>query len=181
MKRVISIALAGMMLFAFTQCDSDSGIKRNLPPPAEEQGEDITVKERNVMSVQVSADNILSVSYGKGEYKEIELTDLSNAVKQFITPRPNDESAPEVEVKNIELLGNVMVSQGIVSLKNERGTSFNTYIAVQDELSRAFNELRDEMAMKCFYKHFDQLTEEQAKAISEAIPVRISEAEPYSK
>ena len=176
MKKAFLIALAGLMLMACT--DYDSGIKRRLPPPAKEQDEDFTIKERNVMHVFVSADNRLSVSYGEGEDKEIELTDLSDAAKRFMTPRPNDETAPEVGTKTFDLVGDVLMSKGVISLENDRGTSYDMYLSVQNELARAFNEMKEELAWQKFHKHLDQLTEEQTKAINEAVPVRISEAEP---
>jgi hypothetical protein len=99
--------------------------------------------------------------------------------KEFITPKPNDESAPEVEVKDIELIGNVMLNKGVVSLKNDRGTSYLMYISVQNELARAFNEMRDEMSLKHFNQHYEDLTDkDKIDAINKAVPVRISEAEP---
>jgi hypothetical protein len=68
---------------------------------------------------------------------------------------------------------------GFISLKNDRGTSYKMYIAVQNELTAAIDELRDELAMNKFGKKYGQLTDEdEAKAIQKAIPIAISEAEP---
>lgn len=162
-----------------TSMDVDYGIFRRLPPPAEEeQTEDTKVRERNVMSVYVNASDELAIRYGKGNFEKIKLKNLSRIVKQFMTPRPDDETAPEVEIKNIKFLGDVPISKGVVSLKNDNGTSYEMYIAVQNELTRAFKEMRDDLSMKKFGKPFDQLNKDQNKAIGEAIPVRISEAEP---
>ena len=81
--------------------------------------------------------------------------------------------------RSIELLGNVMLSKGVVSLKNDRGTSYLMYIKVQNELARAFNEMKDEMSLKYFGQHYTDLTDEdKINAINKAVPVRISEAEP---
>ena len=52
-----------------------------------------------------------------------------------------------------------MMSKGVISLQNDRGTSYAMYISVQNELARAFNELKEEMAWKHFHKHLDQLHE----------------------
>ncbi|MEZ5147684.1 MAG: hypothetical protein R2759_11570 [Bacteroidales bacterium] len=69
--------------------------------------------------------------------------------------------------------------KGIISLKNDRGTSYDMYIQVQNELAAAIRELRDEMTQDYFGMRFDQLTDEdKIKAIQKAIPVAISEAEP---
>ena len=157
-----------------TTMDVDSGITRRLPPPVENPEMDVKVKERNIMNVMINKYDKLLVNGKPGD-----ITTLKEMTKEFITPNPNDEKAPETEVKDIELLGNIMLSKGVVSLKNDRGTSYLMYISVQNELARAFNERRDEMSMKYFGQHFADLTDkEKIEAINKAVPVRISEAEP---
>ena len=37
-------------------------------------------------------------------------------------------------------------AKAIISLQNDRGTSYETYIKVQNELVAAYNDLRDELA-----------------------------------
>ena len=100
-----------------TTMDTDSGITRRLPPPVENPEMDVKVKERNIMNVMINKYDKLLVNGKPGD-----LTTLKEMTKEFITPNPNDEKAPETEVKEIELLGNVMLSKGVVSLKNDRGT-----------------------------------------------------------
>ena len=157
-----------------TTMDTDSGITRRLPPPVEDPEMDVKVKERNIMNVMINKYDKMLVNNKPGD-----LTTLKEMTKQFITPNPNDEKAPETEVKEIELLGNVMMSKGVVSLKNDRGTSYLMYISVQNELARAFNEMKDEMSMKYFGQHYADLTDQgKIDAINKAVPVRISEAEP---
>ena len=156
-----------------TSMDVDYGITRRLPPPVEQNDDDVKVKERNVMNVLINKNNKLMVN---GRPSDISL--LKEDAKTFMTPRPGDETAPEVEPKTIELLGEVMMSKGVISLQNDRGTSYAMYISVQNELARAFNELKEEMAWKHFHKHLDQLNEDQTKAVNDAVPVRVSEAEP---
>lgn len=157
-----------------TTMDTDSGITRRLPPPVENPEMDVKVKERNIMNVMINKYDKLLVNGKPGD-----IATLKDMTKEFITPRPNDEKAPETEVKEIELLGNVTLSKGVVSLKNDRGTSYVTYISVQNELARAFNEMKDEMSLKHFGQHYADLTDkDKIDAINKAVPVRISEAEP---
>ena len=156
-----------------TSMDVDYGITRRLPPPVEQNDDDVKVKERNVMNVLINKNNKLMVN---GRPSDISL--LKEDAKHFMTPRPGDETAPEVEPKTIELLGEIMMSKGVISLQNDRGTSYAMYISVQNELARAFNELKEDMAWKHFHKHLDQLNEDQTKAVNDAVPVRVSEAEP---
>jgi len=52
------------------------------------------------------------------------------------------------------------------------------YIAVQNELVKAYNELREEAALKYYNKHYADLLPEQQEKINKLYPQRISEAEP---
>ena len=53
------------------------------------------------------------------------------------------------------------------------------YIAVQNELAAAFSEMRDDLSMNLFGVKYDQLVnEDRIDGINEAVPIRISEAEP---
>jgi biopolymer transport protein ExbD len=174
--------IAFLLLIFFlvtTTMDVDRGITRKLPPPVpEDQIEDIDVKKRNVFIVLVnSADRLL---VGKQTSKrEMHISELREAAKDFLRVHPNNPEYPEVEEKTIEGLGTIMVSKGVISMQNDRGTSYDMYIQVQNELAGAVRELRDEMAMQYFGKKFGDLEDETAaKAIQKAIPVAISEAEP---
>ncbi|MBP9995031.1 MAG: biopolymer transporter ExbD [bacterium] len=157
-----------------TTMDTDSGITRRLPPPIENPDMDVKVKERNILNVMINKYDKLMVNGKPGD-----VSTLKDITKEFITPRPNDEKAPEVETKEIELIGSFMTNKGVVSLKNDRGTSYMMYIAVQNELAKAFNELREEVAMRYFQQHYADITDkDKLDAVNKAVPVRISEAEP---
>jgi len=72
----------------------------------------------------------------------------------------------------------------VISLQNDMGTSYNMYIQVQNELTSAINQLRDELTMKRFnktYLELDDKIEEDRRiimAVRKVYPQRISEAEP---
>ncbi|MBO4568007.1 MAG: biopolymer transporter ExbD [Bacteroidales bacterium] len=157
-----------------TTMDTDSGIFRRLPPPVENPDMDVKVKERNILNVMINKYDKLMVNG-----RPCDISELKDKTRDFITPKPNDEKAPEVEVKEIEMIGNFMTNKGVVSLKNDRGTSYQMYIAVQNELAKAFNELREEVALTYFKQHYADITDkDKVDAVNKAVPVRISEAEP---
>ena len=112
----------------------------------------------------------------------MDITELKEAAKEFIANPMNKEELPEKKLTNIPELGQVMVSKQVISLQNDNGTSYELYIAVQNELARAYNELHNEMAMSEFGESFDALMEkgdkDKTKAIKTVYPQRISEAEP---
>ena len=103
--------------------------------------------------------------------------------KEFIANKADLETLPEKKlVENIPFFGNHMVSKQVISLQNDRGTKYETYITVQNELTKAYNELRDELAMGKWSKTYAQLEKanekDKLKAIRKIYPMRISEAEP---
>ena len=159
--------------------DIDTGIVRVLPPMADPnvKQEDIKVKERNLLLVFVSGSgNIMAGG------KVISLNALKDKAKEFILNPLDDKDLPEKKVTEIEMPDgskwSYPVSEGVVSLQNTRDTSYQVYIQVQNELTRAFNEVRDEVAMSKFGKKFADLDEAERKVITKAIPMKISEAEP---
>ncbi len=172
--------IAFLLLIFFlvtTTMDVDTGIARKLPPPPVEQDEDSDIKERNVFNVLINKSDLIMVNNKPGN---VDL--LKDQAKEFLANPYNNENLPEkkpVEIKNLPG-GTFMVSKGIISLKNDRGTSYDMYIQVQDQLAAAVNELRNELAKELFgmsYKDLDNDQDKQ-KAINKAIPMAISEAEP---
>ena len=53
--------------------------------------------------------------------------------------------------------------KAIVSLQNDRGTSYEMYIKVQNELSAAYRELRDREAQKKFGVNYGELKGERKR------------------
>lgn len=157
-----------------TSMNVDSGIARKLPPLVEQENDPgMDAHERNVLMVFVSGNNQLLVAG-----QRMDISGLCEKTKIFITNPTNDPNMPEKEITEIPLLGNFPVSKGIISLQNDRGTSFETYLRVQNELTRAYNEVKDDLAQQKFGRAYSDLNDEQRKAINKAIPVKISEAEP---
>lgn len=170
--------IAFMLLIFFlvtTTMDVDSGLLRKLPPPAPEtleKPEDV-VRERNVFVVLLNKHNQLLV-----EGALMEIGELREATKNFVINPNNDENLPEKRVKTIDYFGEVMISKGIVSLQNDRGTEFSKYLAVQNELVAAYRELREGLAKQKFGKAYNDLPDDKMKAINKFYPQAISEAEP---
>ncbi len=170
--------IAFMLLIFFlvtTTMDVDSGLERRLPQwvDPEELENDDRINERNVFVVLVNQNNDLLV---EGEYADID--NLRDRAKEFMANPANKENLPEKEPKQIPYFGETMVTKGVISLRNDVGTRYGTYIAVQNELVAAINELRDELAKDHFGKPYDELEDDKQDAIRDIYPSRISEAEP---
>ncbi|SEA50710.1 Biopolymer transport protein ExbD/TolR [Alistipes timonensis JC136] len=178
--------IAFLLLIFFlvaTTMNTDTGLVRMLPPmpPEDQKQEDIKVKERNLFLVFINGrGDIMAGASGKQE--PIDLHQLTERTKEFIINPLDDENLPEKVNREIELPDGSKwvypVSEGVVSLQTTRDTGYQSYIMVQNELTRAFNEVRDEVAQRKFGAKFSDLPEEQRNVVSKAVPLKISEAEP---
>ena len=158
-----------------TTMGSQTGLQRRLPPMPDknQQVQDQKVNRRNIIVVKInSADRLLAGS------EPLEVSQLKDKIKEFLTNPTDDPNLPEKEVTEIEGFRAIPVSKGVISLQNDRGTSYRAYMAVQNELVKAVNELRDEFAMREFGKKFNNLDEEKQDIVKKAVPQNISEAEP---
>ena len=158
--------IAFLLLIFFlvtTTIAEDKGILVKLPPWSDEPPDITQLKTRNVFSVLVNASNQLLV---RGEPASVD--DLRERAKEFIVNPQRREDLSESPRK------------AIISLKNDRGTSYKTYLEVYNELQAAYNELRNEEALKRHGKEYEFLTNEQKTNIRNDIPLVLSEAEPTS-
>jgi len=171
--------IAFLLLIFFlvtTTMDVDSGINRKLPrwTPPEEIPDTPPVKKKNIFTVLVNSSNQLLV-----EEDYMELRDLRDATKRFLNNN-GDGSCTYCQGAGNSPASSDNPLKAIVSLQNDRGTSYKMYISVQNELAAAYNELREELAQRRFGKTFDDLSEAEQNEIKDAYPQKISEAEPVS-
>ena len=169
--------IAFLMLIFFlvtTTMDVDTGITRQLSPPVPPDAEIPDHKKRNMMSILVNSHDALMIN---GKLSDINT--LRADVKDFMSIHPDNPAYPEFTLQTFDYLGEVPVTKGLISLKNDRGTSYEMYIKVQNELAAAFYDLRNDLAQQKFNKRYDKLVDPNLiEAINSAIKIRISEAEP---
>ncbi len=174
--------IAFLLLIFFlvaTTMNTDKGISRVLPPipPEDVKVEDQKQKERNVLLVFVNGAGQLMVG---NEVSDIR--DLKETAKEFILNVNDDEDKPEKEDKEIDMPDGskwiYKTSKGVISLQTTRDTDYETYIKVQNELTRVFSEIREDVSMQKFGKPLADLTEDERKVITTAVQQKISEAEP---
>ena len=157
--------IAFLLLIFFlvtTQIEEDKGITVKLPPWSEEEVDPTQLKTRNVFSVLVNADNQLLV-----RKEPAELNDLRERAKEFIMNPKRREDLSEKPTK------------AIISLKNDRGTNYETYLQVYNELKGAYDELWEEEAQRKYNRPYsDAMPRHMKKEIKGRIPMVLSEAEP---
>ncbi len=168
-----------LMLIFFlmvTTMDAETGLSRRLPPmPSEDQQvQDLKVNRRNILDVKInSKDGVMAGG-------EVILSDaqLEEIVIEFLTNPTDSEKLPSKKVEDIEGFGEYPVSEGIISLQNDRSSSYKKYVEIQNVLVKALNTIRDQFARSNFGKVYNELDADQQEIVRKAIPNRISESEP---
>lgn len=156
--------IAFLLLIFFlvtTTMDIDKGLLVLLPPWSLEPPPDTKENKRNVLDILVNLHDQLLV---QGELADI--GELRETTKKHVNNFGRDPKLSDSP------------TDAVVSLKNDKGTSYDMYMAVQNELRGAYNEMRDQYAMDNFGRNYNDLQNEDQKKVREAYPLRISEADP---
>lgn len=184
--------IAFLLLIFFlvtTTIETDSGISRKLPPMQDEEVTPPVIKEKNIFQVIVNRNNDLLV-----EDELMELGELRDAAIAFLD---NGGGVGPEACDYCEGAGDPTSSdnpeKAVIMLVNDRQTEYGTYIAVQNELVGAYNELRDRTAQRLFGKSFEQMEadyddvrytgnkerlKEQIEQVRDMWPQKLSEADP---
>jgi flagellar hook-basal body complex protein FliE len=167
--------------------DTDSGLARRLPPPPQDETQlsEIKVQRRNLLVVLVNSLNQTMV--GDEHYDNLNQMQgktgkqsLKDKVKEFVVNPNNSEDLPELFEEDFgPPVGTLRVTKDhVISLQNDNTTSYKTYLAVQNELVKAYNELRNEAAKRYYNRPYEELLTDEKDLINKVYPQRISEAEP---
>ncbi|PLX18150.1 MAG: biopolymer transporter ExbD [Marinilabiliales bacterium] len=166
--------IAFLLLIFFlvaTTMDSDTVMHRVMSPPSNEPPPEIN--ERNVWVVLVNSKDQLMV-----EGEQLPITMLKEKTKEFILNPQNKEDLPEKRIAIVEPFGEIEVSKGIISIQNDRETSYGMFIQVMNELVAAGNEVKNEFSIQQFGKEYKNLPDHLQAAVKDAVPTVISESEP---
>ncbi|MCY4560818.1 MAG: biopolymer transporter ExbD [Flavobacteriaceae bacterium] len=187
--------IAFLLLIFFlvtTTIETDSGINRKLPP-MDQLDDPPEIKERNIFEVLVNKYNQLLV-----EENPTQLVDLRELAIEFL-----DNGAGEGEESCVYCQGakdpssSVNPERAVISLKNDRESSYKVYIAVQNELVAAYNDLRNREFLRIYPNlnmtyveaqnqyddpRFDVEIKDNLKprldSVKQMYPQKLSEAEP---
>lgn len=176
-----------------TSMNSSTGLNVRLPePPEDEELQDPPkIKKRNSLIVLVNMENEIMVTQGEKAPYQIDVNDLRQLAKEFITNADNRADYPEkhtedvvFEDKGVEHVlpsgrQQMLTSKHVISLQTHRGTNYKTYFEVSNALYGAYDELRDELARKEFGKAYKDLEEAQQMLCRLYYKTMISEAEPH--
>lgn len=175
---VADIAFLLLIFFlATTTMETQTGIFRKLPPLEDKDVKPPKIEERNLMTVLVNKFDQIQIN---GE--EVQVKDITRKAREFVENKGRSEDMPEIRQEYIEGYGEAEVSKAVISLQNDRGTTYEVYIAVQDALATAFEQLREERAKEVYGKSYNQLIDDKEDdkidVIKRMVPLALSEAEP---
>jgi biopolymer transport protein ExbD len=187
--------IAFLLLIFFlvtTTMDTDTGITRLLPPePEDEQEQEVQVNKRNVLVVLLNRSDLLMVG---GEV--MDRLELKEKTIEFFTNPNGSETLPVMEETEVQFppgsspllppdgVWRGKVSKGVISLQNDRSTTYGKYLQVQNEIVAAVNELRNDFCKLYFDKEYEDLNtgnpveEEIQEGIRNIYKMNISESEP---
>jgi len=166
--------IAFLLLIFFlvtTTMDVDKGLLVKLPPWTEEQSEEQDIKEKNIFVVLVNAQDQLLI---ESEYATLE--DVRRLAKEFIDNNGDGSCEDCRGLRDQASSDNP--KKAVISLQNDRGTSYNMFVKVRNELLGAYTDLRNELATRKYGRDYESLSESDKEAVNEVYPQFISEAEP---
>ena len=187
--------IAFLLLIFFlvtTTIETDSGLNRKLPP-MEDVVDPPIIKERNIFTVVVNKNNDLLVEEGP-----MDISELRAAAVAFLdNGGGKGDDACDFCQGARDTSSSDNPEKAVISLKNDRETDYKVYIAVQNELVAAYNELRNREFARLYpsarlsyieadRKYSDPRTSSSEKealkpkldAVKALFPQKLSEAEP---
>ena len=147
--------IAFLLLIFFlvtTTIETDSGISRKLPP-IEENEEDVIIKQKNIFTVLLNGKDQILV-----EDELMELEDIRAAAIEFLdNGGGKGEDGCDYCKGKRDPRSSDNPDKAIVSLKNERETSYAAYISVQNELVAAYTHLRNVRAEELYGESYSEM------------------------
>ena len=186
----------------------DKEIDKILPPPEGdpnvpydvEISEDLKHKKVDFLNLRVAKNNLLMIVMNAagmilttrpdGKQGLVELAEVKDIVKQFLDNSEIVNNSRKVKNPHYSSFSwqtikrsadgevHYPVSDGIISIQTTRDASADNYLALQAAIVEAYAELRDELAQRSFHKPFSALDGHDRDYVLQAIPMRVSEADP---
>ncbi|MGC6430863.1 MAG: ExbD/TolR family protein [Jejuia sp.] len=149
----------------------DTGINRKLPkecPPGIDCN--VPIPDRNILKIAINANNEIMV-----DDEIVTIDEVKDLSKAFIDNN-GDNTCAYCNGDKVATSSD-HPTKAVISLQADRNTSYNQFIEVQDELTKAYFELRKVYCEEVLKKPIDKLTKEELQTVKDAYPFILSEAE----
>ncbi|WP_353779979.1 biopolymer transporter ExbD [Winogradskyella sp. 3972H.M.0a.05] len=165
--------IAFLLLIFFlvtTTISTDKGILRKLPAPCPDgQTCETEIRERNILRVYINHKEEIMI-----EDNLVAINDIKDIIKDFIDNNGDKSCTYCNGISKADYSDNP--KKAVVSLQHASELRYEIFINVQDEITKAYYELREDYANKVFNKAPSELTKEEMKQIKAAYPFILSEA-----
>lgn len=190
--------IAFLLLIFFlvtTTMNVDSGISKKLSEKPPKDYVPPIIKEKNIFEVNINRNNELLV-----EGERMNIKDIKEAAIKFI-----DNGGGDGKIDEGVATGPCTYCKGdrnerssdhpnkaVISVQSDRGTEYGTYIEVQNELLKAYTDLRNRLSQERYKMSYSELEaaldedkenetlKKKVQDIKTSYPQIISDAEPTS-
>lgn len=168
--------IAFLLLIFFlmtTTLEVDSGIARKIPPK-QNKPTDIVIRDKNILEIDINKNNELFV-----EGNVISLSELKQIVIDFI----DNGGGLDMHNQPCDWCNGFKIpvssdhpSKAFISIKTDRQTTYETYIAVLDNINSSYALLRNRLSEKMYHKSYTVLVKEykNSKNKDEALRKKIT-------
>ncbi len=158
-----------IFFLATSMIPNDKGIARELPQPCPPGADcNIPLKTNNIFSISINE---------KGEIMANEMLtnidEIKEQLKNFID-NGGDNSCNYCKGEKISEASD-NPKKASISLSIHREAPYQSYITIQDEIAKAYFELRENYVSEVLKKEVNKVTEEELKQVQNAYPFNIIE------
>lgn len=164
--------IAFLLLIFFlvtTTISADKGILRQLPSDCPDIKECIKdINERNLLRIELNHKQQIFI-----EGNVVTLNDVKDIVKDFVDN--NGSSGCDYCSGKQQQASSDHPREAVISLSHDALTKYELFISVQDEITKAYYDLRARYIKTKFNKGLNQITDEEFKTVKTAYPFIVSE------
>ncbi|GGW63937.1 biopolymer transport protein ExbD [Winogradskyella epiphytica] len=163
--------IAFLLLIFFlvsTTISAEKGILRKLPSICETGNCTEDIHERNLLRISMNEKQQIMI-----EDQLVKLKDVKTVVEKFLDNNGNNrcDYCDGEQFKN----SSDHPKEAVISLSHDALTSYDLFVSVQDEITKAYYDLRERYAKHIFNKTPDQLSKEELGIVQKAYPFKVSE------
>lgn len=165
--------IAFLLLIFFlvtTTMANDKGIQRKLPPTCITSDCGGEIYERNILRISLNSNQEIMV-----QDEIVTIEKLKGLIKAFVDNNGDDSCTYCNGFKDVTSSDNP--TKAVISLQSHPQISYELFINVQDELNKAYLELRQAYAINVLGKSLDNLDKNDLILLKNAYPFIISEAQ----
>ncbi|WP_179347643.1 ExbD/TolR family protein [Winogradskyella pacifica] len=163
--------IAFLLLIFFlvtTTISADKGILRKLPPICDTADCIANIPERNLLRISMNENQEIMI-----EDAIVQLSDVKRIVETFIDN--NGIGSCDFCEGNQSQESSDHPKVAVISLQHASLTKYERFISVQDEITKAYYDLRTRYAKEIYNKTPDQLTKTELADVQKAYPFIVSE------